>query len=78
MPKIKADQTIDYAEANLALEEVLAKLQQPGLQVDEAVKLYEEGLGLIQKLEAYLATAENKIERIRLAAEKAESEQNAA
>ncbi len=78
MSKTKADQTIDYAEANLALEEVLAKLQQPGLQVDEAVKLYEEGLGLIQKLEGYLATAENKIEQIKLAAEKAESEQDAA
>lgn len=60
--------TIDYTAANLALEEVVTKLQQPGLQVDEAVKLYEEGLKLIQDLEGHLATAENKIEQLKLAA----------
>lgn len=74
----KNAKTIDYAAANLALEEVLTKLQQPGLQVDEAVKLYEEGLKLIRELEGYLATAENKIEQLKLAAKTDLPKQDAA
>ncbi len=56
----------DYAALNLELEDVLARLQQPDLPVDEAVTLYEKGLELIHKLETYLETAENKIESLRL------------
>lgn len=74
----KTAKTIDYAATNLALEEVLTKLQQPGLQVDEAVKLYGEGLKLIRELEGYLTTAENKIEQLKLAAHVDQSKQDVA
>lgn len=63
MPKAK-----DYQALSLELDEVLAKLQQPDVQVDQAVKLYEEGLALIDQLEAHLEQAENKIEQLKLAA----------
>jgi exodeoxyribonuclease VII small subunit len=66
MPKTK-----DYQALSLELDEVLAKLQQPAIQVDEAVKLYEQGLKLIDQLEAQLQAAENKIERLKLMAGKA-------
>lgn len=68
MPKT----TKDYQALSLELDEVLAKLQQPGIRVDEAVKLYEQGLVLIDQLEKHLNEAENKIEQLKLAAQKLE------
>ena len=58
----------DYQALSLELDEVLAKLQQPNVRVDEAVKLYEQGLKLIEELEEHLQQAENKIEKLKLAA----------
>lgn len=63
MPKEK-----DYQALSLELDEVLAKLQQPDIQVDEAVKLYDQGLKLIGQLEGHLEKAENTIEQLKLAA----------
>jgi exodeoxyribonuclease VII small subunit len=47
----------DYQALSLELDEVLAKLQQPDVRVDEAVKLYDQGLSLIEQLEKQLAVA---------------------
>lgn len=66
--------TKDYQALSLELDEVLAKLQEPNVQVDAAVKLYEQGLELIGQLEKQLATAENKIEQLKLAAVRAAEE----
>lgn len=60
--------TKDYQTLNLELEEVLAALQQPDIQVDKAVKLYDQGLKLIEELEKHLSEAENKITQLKLAA----------
>ncbi len=62
----------DYQTLSLELDEVLAKLQRPDVRVDEAVKLYETGLMLIDQLEVQLEQAENKIEKLKLAALKEE------
>jgi exodeoxyribonuclease VII small subunit len=64
MPKPKEE---DYQTLSLELDEVLAKLQQPDIHVDEAVALYERGLRLIEQLEQHLQQAENKIEKLKLA-----------
>lgn len=56
----------DYQTLNDRLETVLAKLQAPDVRVDEAVKLYEEGLKLIAALQKHLEQAENKIEKLKL------------
>jgi exodeoxyribonuclease VII small subunit len=69
-----ATKTKDYQELSLELDEVLAKLQQPNVQVDDAVKLYGQGLALIEQLEKQLATAENTIEKLKLAAVQAAKE----
>jgi exodeoxyribonuclease VII small subunit len=58
----------DYQTLNRQLEDTLARLQQSDIEVDEAVKLYEQGLKLVAELEAHLATAENKIEQLKLKA----------
>lgn len=56
----------DYQTLSRELDEVLARLQQPEVPVDQAIKLYEQGLVLIKGLETYLAEAENTIERLKL------------
>ncbi|HYH74325.1 MAG TPA: exodeoxyribonuclease VII small subunit [Candidatus Saccharimonadales bacterium] len=65
-----AKKDTDYQQLSLELDEVLAKLQQPDIQVDTAVALYEQGLKLISQLEDHLQQAENKIEQLKLAAAK--------
>jgi exodeoxyribonuclease VII small subunit len=62
-------QADDYQTLSTALEHVLSELQRPDIQVDEAVKLYEEGLKLAAKLEKHLQQAENKIQKLKLQAE---------
>lgn len=57
----------DYQTMQTELDAVLADLQRPDVQVDEAVKLYEEGLKLVKQLTAHLEQAENKLEKLRLA-----------
>lgn len=55
-----------YQVLSEKLEDVLARLQAPDVRVDEAVKLYEEGLKLVAGLEKHLQQAENKIEKLKL------------
>lgn len=58
----------DYQTVSAELESILAALQRPDIQVDEAVKLYEQGLKLAAALEAHLQEAENKITQLKLQA----------
>jgi exodeoxyribonuclease VII small subunit len=50
-----------YRDLNEELEAIIQQLQREDLDVDQAVKDYEQGLKLINQLEDYLKTAENKI-----------------
>jgi exodeoxyribonuclease VII small subunit len=59
----------DYQTLSAELDGVLAALQQPSVQVDEAVRLYEQGLKLVAACEAHLAQAENKLTKLKLAAQ---------
>lgn len=54
-----------YHSLHAALDEVLAKLQDPTVDVDESVKLYEQGAKLIAQLEKHLQTAENKLTKLK-------------
>lgn len=56
----------NYQALSEQLDTVLTKLQASDVQVNEAVQLYEQGLKLIAALEAHLASAQNKIERLKL------------
>lgn len=53
-----------YSELRAQLDETLAKLQSPECDVDEAVALYGQALGLVKRLESYLQTAENKVKKV--------------
>ncbi len=48
----------DYTAKAAELERVVAELQSPDIQIDEAVRLHADGLKLIAELEAYLKQAE--------------------
>lgn len=55
-----------YKELQSALDDVMTKIQAEELDVEEAIKLYEQGEQLIKELEVYLKTAENKIKKLKL------------
>ena len=55
-----------YQELSSELDHVLAALQQPDIAVDEAVKLYEQGIKLVHELEKHITKAENKLQKVRL------------
>lgn len=55
----------NYQTMNAELDAVLAKLQDPDVDVDEAVKLYEQGTKLIVQLEKHLKQAENKLAKLK-------------
>lgn len=54
-----------YQALSAELEKILDDLQQPDVDVDEALKLYERGQLLVQELEKCLKTAENKITKLK-------------
>lgn len=56
----------DYQTLSAELDAVLAKLQDPEIQVDEAMRLYEQGLQLVTQLEKHLKQAENKLAKLKL------------
>lgn len=56
-----AQQNLDYQQLQSRLDAVLEQLQSPDVQLDEALKLYEEGLRLTQQLEAHIQQAQNTI-----------------
>lgn len=55
-----------YQELQVELDEILLKLQANELDAEEAVKLYESGLAITKQLEAKLASAENKITKLKV------------
>lgn len=55
-----------YKQLQAELDDVLEGIQSEELDVEEAIKLYEQGEKLIRELETYLKTAENKIKKLKL------------
>jgi exodeoxyribonuclease VII small subunit len=52
---------LDYRTLSDELDSLLATLQRSDIHVDEAMKLYEQGLSLIKQLEERLEQAENEL-----------------
>lgn len=57
----KKTEEFDYRAKSEELDDVLDKLQDPDIQVDEATELYKKGQELLAELEAYLEQAETII-----------------
>lgn len=56
--------TKTYQELKEQLDDVLARLQDPATEIDDAIKLHENGKKLLAELEAYLEKAEEKIKKV--------------
>jgi len=57
---------MSFEQALAALEEVVARLEQGDVALDESISLYERGAKLKQRCEAKLREAEQKVEAITL------------
>ncbi len=55
----------NYEALKSELDALMQELQREDLDVDTALKHYERGLELVQALETYLKTAENKVRELK-------------
>lgn len=53
--------TEEYRKLSDELNQILDKIQERDIEVDEAIKLYERGTDITKQLEDFLKNAENKI-----------------
>ena len=53
----------DYRKKAAELEEIVTKLLDAGIQIDEATALHAAGLKLVEELETYLNQAENTVKK---------------
>lgn len=56
---------LNYRQLNQQLEEILDQLQGSDLDIDEAIKKYEQGMAIVKDLEKYLKEAENKVTKVK-------------
>lgn len=59
----KKTDEFDYRAKAEELERVVAELQNPDIQIDEATKLHAAGLKLVEELEQYLNQAEVEVKK---------------
>jgi exodeoxyribonuclease VII small subunit len=65
MPKTSPKNPKSYKEMSAELANVLAWFDEADIDLDEAVKKYEQASLLLDEMENYLKTAENKIKKIK-------------
>jgi exodeoxyribonuclease VII small subunit len=57
-------QNKSYREMAEQLDQIMLWFESDDIDIDEAVKKYEEAVKLLDEMEKYLKTAENKIRKI--------------
>lgn len=55
----------NYQVKSQELDDIIASLQNPDGNIDEAIKNYENGKKIIKEIDDYLKTAENKIKKLK-------------
>jgi len=68
----KSDDKATYQGLSQQLDDVMLKLQDPNVAIDDATRYYEQAMQLIAQLEEHLERAENHVREIR--AQSSESE----
>jgi len=53
----------DYRAKSSELDMIVADLQNPEIDIEEATKLHAQGLKLVGELEEYLKNAENEVKK---------------
>lgn len=59
------DSKLSYTKSKQALEDVVAKMQSEGIDIDESLKLHQEGLSIADELITYVNEAETKITKLK-------------
>ena len=59
-----SEKKVDFAKKSERLDEIVEEISSKALPLEESLKLYEEGMKIIQELEAVLKEAEEKVEKI--------------
>jgi len=59
----KKTDNFDYRAKSEELEQIMAELQNPDIQIDDATRLHTAGVKLVGELEAYLNQAEIEINK---------------
>lgn len=59
-----AEERIDFEKSLKRLDEIVSKIENETLPLEESLKLYEEGKKLISLLEKTLKEAEHKVEEL--------------
>ena len=66
MATVKQDNQALSFEASLKrLDEIIALLERDNIELDELMKLYEEGVGLLRSCNGQLDTAEQKVKLLK-------------
>ena len=60
--KVEPGKKPDFEKSLARLEEVVRRLESPQLSLDEAMKLFEEGVALSRECQKQLEDAEGKVE----------------
>jgi exodeoxyribonuclease VII small subunit len=60
-----SDKNLSFEEAYKSLEEIAEKLSNNDISLDEAIKLYEEGIKLSKLCSSALENAKQKIETLK-------------
>lgn len=55
----------NYRSLQAELTQILAQLDNPDLDIDQAIKHYERGMVIVRQLDKYLTTAQNKINKVK-------------
>ena len=59
-----SEKKIDFEKELNRLKEIVSKIQQKDLSIDESLSLYEEGDKIINTLQEELKNAESKLEKV--------------
>ena len=60
MDKVK----IDFEKSFSRLEEIISKMEEKGISLDESIALHEEGNKIIKELEEAIKVAKAKVEEV--------------
>lgn len=55
---------IDFENSFQRLEEIISKMEEKGISLDESIKLHEEGNKIIKELEEAIKLAKEKVEEV--------------
>lgn len=55
---------IDFEKSFQRLEEIISKMEEKGISLDESIKLHEEGNKIIKELEEEIKLAKEKVEEV--------------